>query len=312
MKMNALCAKIGRVFKTENGALRPAWRTIFGVIAYFAAFYVVLYGLAAIFGALFDAWGLTNDNLALAPNWARRIVYSHTDFCYAAAYLVSSGAGLWIARRNEKARRSLKAIWIAMGVGLAMSAGLTLIAFAMDSVRLERPLGEPHFSVQTLIAFFLIAIGKFSHEVLCRRLIYAQLRAWKASAVLVSSAVTAILIGEWTVCGAISGILVGMVACALYERGGLIASAAMQTVWTAWCALVFGFPGMNVNANPVYAVYHVSDAWLTGGNGSVLGGAWCALVAAIACIILYRTPIQNGIARLKARCVNIRGGRGTK
>ena len=296
MKMNALCAKIGHVFKNENGVLRPMWRTIFGAIAYFAAFYGVLYGLAAIFGALFDAWGLTNDNLALAPNWARRIVYSHTDFCYAAAYLVSTGAGLWIARRNEKARRSLKAIWIAMGIGLAMSAGLTLIAFAMDSVRLERPLGEPHFSVQALIAFFLIAVGKFSHEVLCRRL----------------SAVTAILIGEWTVCGAISGILVGMVACALYERGGLIASAAMQTVWTAWCALVFGFPGMNVNANPVYAVYHVSDAWLTGGNGSVLGGAWCALVAAIACIILYRASIQNGIARLKARCVNIHGGRGTK
>lgn len=312
MKMNALCAKTGHVFKNENGVLRPVWRTIFGAIAYFAAFYGVLYGLAAIFGALFDAWGLTNDNLALAPNWARRIVYSHTDFCYAAAYLVSSGAGLWIARRNEKARCSLKAIWIATGIGLAMSAGLTLIAFAMDSVRLERPLGEPHFSVQALIAFFLIAIGKFSHEVLCRRLIYAQLCARKASAVLVSSAVTAILIGEWTVCGAISGILVGMVACALYERGGLIASAAMQTVWTAWCALVFGFPGMNVNANPVYTVYHVSDAWLTGGNGSVLGGAWCAFVAAIACIMLYRVPIQNGIARLKAKGVNIRGGRGTK
>ena len=54
MKMNALCAKIGRVFKTENGALRPRRAAISGVIAYFAAFYVVLYGLAAIFGALFD------------------------------------------------------------------------------------------------------------------------------------------------------------------------------------------------------------------------------------------------------------------
>lgn len=312
MKMNALCAKIGRVFKTENGALRPAWRAIFGAIAYFAAFYGVLYGLAAIFGALFNAWGLTNDNLALAPNWARRIVYSHTDFCYAMAYLISSGAGLWIARRNEKASCSLKAIWIAAGIGLAMSAGLTLIAFALDSVRLERPLGEPHFSVQALIALFLIAIGKFSHEVLCRRLIYAQLRARKAITVLISSAATAILIGEWTVCGTISGILLGMAACALYERGGLIASTAMQTVWTAWCALLFGFPGMNVNANPVYAVYHVSDAWLTGGNGSVLGGAWCALVLAIACILLYRVPIQNGIARLKAKGMNIRGGRGTK
>ena len=317
MKTGDVRAKIRRVFRSEGGALRPGWRAALNATAYFAAFYGVLYGLAAVFGALFDAWGLTNGNLAAAPLWAQRIVYAHTDFCYAAAYLASTGIGLWITHGRTDGNSSKtkcgrwKNVLIGAGIGLGIGGGITLLAFALDSMRMEWPIGEPRLNGNALVALGVIAIGRISHEALCRRLIYAPLKAsGRALAIVISSATTAVLIGEWSVCGVLSGLLLGAVCCALYDRGGLLAGAAMQTAWTAWCTLLFGFPGMNANAVPVWRLYHVSDAWLTGGNGSALGGAWCALLLAIACAALYRREIQPGARKLKA--LHSRRGGGTK
>ena len=317
MKTGDVRAKIRRVFRSESGALRSGWCVALNATAYFAAFYGVLSGRAAIFGVLFDAWGLTNDNLAAAPLWVQRIVYAHTDFCYAAACLASTGIGLWImhGKTDENVLKTKYGRWknvlIGAGIGLAIGGGITLLAFVLDSVRMEWPISEPHFSLNALVALGVIAIGRISHEALCRRLIYAPLKAsGRALAIAVSSATTAILIGEWSVCGVLSGLLLGAVCCALYDRGGLLAGAAMQTAWTAWCTLLFGFPGMNANAVPVYRLYYVSDAWLTGGNGSALGGAWCALLLAIACAALYRRETQSGARKLKA--LHSRRGGGTK
>lgn len=310
-------AGIRRFLRNESGMLRSGWRVALYALAYFATFYGVLYGLAAVFGALFDAWGLTNDNLADAPLWAQRIVYSHTAFCYAATYLASTGMSLWITR--SKTDRSLlitnRSRWkytlIGIAIGLAMGGGLTLTACVADSMRMEWPLNEPRLRLNTLITLGVLALGKFSHEALCRRLVYAPLKkSGRTIAIALSSAATTVLIGEWSACGVLSGLLLGMICCALYDRGGLCASAAMQTVWTAWCTLLFGFPGMNASVVPVYRLYHVSDGWLTGGNASVFSGAWSALMLAAVCAVLYRGEIQAALRRLKS--ANNRRGDGTK
>lgn len=301
LKKTAKCALRGK-----DGSVRTVWRILFPAAVYALAFYGVLYGLAAAFGKLFDAWGLTNSNLSYAPKWARIIVYTHTDFCYALAYLVGAVLLMLFTRGREKPKSRAWTKGIALG--LAFGGGITAVALLFDSVRLERPLNEPQFSIQTLIAFALIVVGKFSHEALCRRLIYGMLRK-KQSAALISALVTTILIGEWTVIGVLSGFLLGLAACALYERGGLPASTAFQATWTAWATLLFGFPGMTVNATPVYALYHVSDAWLTGGNASILSGLWSLTALLIANLILYRSNIQSARKSLKAFRENIRKSR---
>ena len=298
-KLN-LKSRIRRVFWKDE-ALRPVWRVIFACLIYLGAFNGVLYGLAAIFGHLFDLWGLTNDNLTRAPIWAQTVVYLHSDFCYGMAYLISAVLGRIASRRGIQTLPRSKSVFpTAVLLGFLLSAGLTGLALLTDSVRLEKPLSEPQFYLQTLIAFFLIFAGKWSQEVLCRRLIYAQLRKKRLLAITVSALVTMILTGEWTVCGAFSGLLLGVVACSLYERGGLLACTAFQTVWTAWSTLLFAFPGMTANATPVYTLYHVSDAWLTGGNRSILSGLWCTLALFVFALFLYRKDLENIYQKMQA------------
>ena len=261
------CKKLARrVFCDSDGKMRTVWKILLAAAIYAAAFYAVLYGLGALFGLLFDAWGLTNSNLGYAPKWAQVVVCTHTDFCYALAYLISAGTLMLLTRKTEKPKSG--ALWKGMALGLVLGGGLTLAALIFDSARFEISIREPQLSIQTLIAFALIVVGKFSHEVLCRRLIYGLYRKKQVTAALISALVTTLLIGEWTVVGVLSGFLLGFVACALYERGGLLASTAFQVTWTAWTTLLFGFPGMTANATPVYALYHVSDAWLTGGHAA--------------------------------------------
>ena len=96
---------VRKIFLRAEGGLRPAWRAALGILLALAAYSAVLYGLAALFGALFDAWGLTTANLTRAPRWAQSVVRWHSDFCYALAY----GAGiavsaLWARRFSVSAQ----------------------------------------------------------------------------------------------------------------------------------------------------------------------------------------------------------------
>mgnify|MGYP000992806130 CR=1 FL=1 len=96
---------VRKIFLRAEGGLRPAWRAALGILLALAAYSAVLYGLAALFGALFDAWGLTTANLTRAPRWAQGVVRWHSDFCYALAY----GAGiavsaLWARRFSVSAQ----------------------------------------------------------------------------------------------------------------------------------------------------------------------------------------------------------------
>ena len=72
---------VRKIFLHPEGGLRPAWRAVLGILLALAAYSAVLYGLAALFGALFDAWRLTTANLTRAPRWAQSVVRWHSDFC---------------------------------------------------------------------------------------------------------------------------------------------------------------------------------------------------------------------------------------
>ena len=66
--------RLKNVFLRSDGSFRTGWKLFAGIAAYWIVFYAVFAGSAAIFGALFSGWGLTNDNLAYAPSWAQAIV----------------------------------------------------------------------------------------------------------------------------------------------------------------------------------------------------------------------------------------------
>ena len=63
---------VRKIFLRAEGGLCPAWRAALGILLTLAAYSAVLYGLASLFGALFDAWGLTTANLTLCARRERR------------------------------------------------------------------------------------------------------------------------------------------------------------------------------------------------------------------------------------------------
>lgn len=438
---------VRKIFLRTEGGLRFAWRAALGIALALAAYSVVLYGLAALFGALFDAWRLTAANLTRAPRWAQSVVRWHSDFCYALA----CGAGiavsaLWARRfsapapagkaasetidaksaesaseglrsgasakhiakdtvpsacsalksfraggassksiskssdsanpaitgirahdassgsasadipfsdasskhyakgarshacalsaekapsdssasslRAEASRpddhargflaantsRSMppvsrKPALFAALLGLLLSGGLGALALATDCMRVESPWSAPHFALSQLSALLVLALGRLLGEMLTKRLCFDALRArshrraWMASVVLA----TLLNLRSLSGLGALNALLMAMVGCALYERGGLLASAALQTIWAAGTTLLFGFPGMRASTAAVWPLYHVSDAWLTGGNAGPMSGAWFTFLLSAALLLLLRRPLTAAARKLRDR-----------
>ena len=315
---------VRKIFLRPEGGLRPAWRAALGILLTLAAYSAVLYGLAALFGALFDVWGLTTANLTRAPRWAQSVVRWHSDFCYALAYGAGIAVGVLWARRfsvsvqtgkaaSETAAAgataysrppvSRKPALFAVLLGLLLSGGLGARALATDCMRVESPWSAPHFSLSQLSALLVLALGRLLGEMLTKRLCFDALRARsRRRAWIVSVALATLLnLRGLSVLGVLNALLMAMVGCALYERGGLLASAALQTIWAAGATLLLGFPGMNASAAAVWPLYHVSDAWLTGGNAGPMSGAWFTLLLSAALLILLRQPLVSTVRKLRDR-----------
>lgn len=287
--------------------LGTGWKLVLGVAAYMAVFYGAVLGQGAVFGALFAAWGLTDANLAYAPAWARWIVYGHTDFTYGLAYALSMAAALKLGKRWSEPVKSDpgKAGFGALG-GLALGALLTAVAFIFDSMRLERPLTEPHFGAAQLSALAVLVLGGLSGEALTKRIVFDPIRrrlgrpAGYAAACMMS----VLLCGRWiNPLGLLNALLLGLVGCALYERGGLWASAALQVGWGAWTTLLFAWP--NSGAVSVYRMYTVSEAWLTGGNTGADYGFGVTIGWIIMAAVLLRKDAKRRFAvKKKERITN--------
>lgn len=263
-----------KLFKNSAGEIRSGWKLAFGVFVYAAVFFAVRFGLSALLGRLFDAWGLTYANLHLAPLWARYVVYLHADAVYVFAYLC---AGASIGRLTSKTGAGNKKQTVFyLGIGLGLWIMIAMVALVLDCMRLEYPLSEPDVSLSHFTGLIALAAGCISTEMLIRRFIfgmtkmqYGRVRAYLAAAV------AALMIGGvWnSVPAIICTVLMSTAGCAVYERAGLWGSAALNIGWSA-ASKLFVVP---VSAGvAVYRIYHVSENWLTGGSKGAMHG-WAAV-----------------------------------
>lgn len=294
--------KFQKIWVSESGELRFGWKMAAGIAAYLLAFYGVIWLANIGFGALFKAWNLTNENLRYAPKWAQKVVLEHTDLTYILAYCASADAVCLLTRGyRDPGEKRLKETGRAILMGLGLGAVLTMIAFALDSMRLERPLSEPMVQVHMFRTLAVLLVGIFSREVLTKRLVFCHVnarfgRVWSYAAV---GFLSVLLSGMWTnPVGLVNALLMGIVGCAVYERGGLLASEALAVGWSAWTTWLFAWPGAGTG---VYQMYTVSDAWLTGGNA----GANCGILATVGWItiaaLLLRKDFAAGFAGRKKR-----------
>ena len=292
--------RVQGILVDKAGKMCLGWRLMIGILAYVLAFYGVLWGCSAIFGALFEAWNLTNENLIYAPGWARQIVLWHTDATYALAYCASASAALLLAKRWNKERKSSgKEIGRATLMGVGLGALLTAIALGFDSMRLEASLGELSIFSSTFSALAVLMLGSLCGETLTKLLVFDAVRerlgrVWGYAAVAILSV---LLAGMWTnPVGLINALLLGIVGCAVYERGGLFASAALSAGWSAWTTWLFAWPGTGAS---VYRMYTVSDAWLTGGNAGANAGLGATVGWIIIATLLFREDFARGTVKRK-------------
>lgn len=291
----SLKGKLRGVFADSKGVLRTGWKVALGVAVYVASFYAVICALGALFGVLFSAWGLTVSNVAYAPAWARWIVSIHTGLTYGVAYLVSLAAGLWTARRwTRGVSLGHRAVLKGGLSGLGLAAPATALALMLDCMRLEWPLNEPALSWGLLGAGVLIFMGKASGAALTKRILFDPLRlrfgkGWGMAAACLAAL---ILSDRWTSgVGAVNALLMAWISCEFYLRGGMCASVAFEVGWAVVTAILFAGP--TTSSVSLYRLYHVSEAWMTGGNAGMDCGLACTLGCLVILAILYRKSIRG-------------------
>ena len=217
--------------------------------------------------------------------------------------------GLRVSRRWRVPRAESRR-WTGCGalIGAAIPAVLTALALALDSMRLENPLDAPAFSPWLLVSLALWIVGAFGSEVVSKCILYDAVdrRYGRRYAYLAECAfwLLAILVTDSrTIVPAYLGAaLTAILGCRLYERGGLRASAAMRAAFNVWTLCLFGLASSDGSVlAPLYALYHVSDAWFTGGNAGMTAGWGYVICATVAAGILFHSDLSRGLARLRRR-----------
>lgn len=289
-----------RIFKNGQGELRFGWRMAIGIAAGAGTLFGVRLLLGYAFGVLFKVWGLTADNLIYAPYFARQITVWHADFTYIAAYTSSILIGVWLAKRwTQPAPNDSRMIVFAAIAGAACGGALTFIALVFDSMRLEWPLGEPSFSPKLISGIVVLILGCLCNEVLGKRLVFDPLRERFGRLAAYLAAVACSVFADPTLQEMPNSILLGLIGCLVYERGGLLASAALQAGWMIWTNLVFAWP--DAGSACIYRMYEVSESWLTGGNAGAEAGIGCTVFWIIIAAILLRKELRGMMERMNRR-----------
>ena len=293
----------GRTFVDEDGGLRTVWKILVGLAACAIAYFGTTLALTALFGALFHAWGLNQNNLYLAPAWAQAVVAAHTGVVYFCAYALTALAGAWATRRwRVPMTPERNVVWRALSAGAAPALILTGCALASDSLRFAY--GWPRLTAAVWLWALVLAAGSVAEEVLLRRVVGDPLNRKRhyITAAILSAALCVVIHGA--VLQPLRGctlILMSLCGYAWYRRGGLRASVAHRIAWSAVTTLLFGFPGASGGpAAAVWPLYTVSDDWLTGGAAGPEASAAALLMWLCLTLYMYRKPISVCIARLRS------------
>ena len=285
-----------RIFAADDGLLRAPWLLLIGCAAYLLWNRGISWGLGSAFSALFDLWGVNAANLHLAPAWARVVVNHYGS----AVSLVSSAGVIAIAvllcrfglREKPGIRFSGRDLGIGSAVGAVVVAASVGLFLLVDSMRVDP---QNVFGADAVTFLPVCIAAACAEELFCRAFVIKAIvrgrcekRAACLTACIVSALILTIISGALSlgVVGAINLLLIGFVCAALHLAGHAWASVGFRFAWSLFSTAVFCFPGGNAVSAPVMSLYHVSDAWLTGGNGGLICGMWMTFVILAAAGIL--------------------------
>lgn len=274
-------------FLDRGGQLRRGFRLTIALAAVLLAAWAVPTAMTALFGRLFDVWGVTSESVTRAPGWAQLL---YGGFTYVSGF--AQGAAIWLAARlvgralgaRVEMRKGLLA-GIAVGVGVAL--GMLAILRLLDVMRFGHALTRPALSALTpmLMAFLVAqALG----AVVAVALIGEILSGWHRALAYAGSALAyALLFGRWTPIGLMSGALFGgLIWLTREKKGGVAPALGFLTAFSVLTASVFGMPPWSQGA--LYETYHVSKPWLTGGGA----GPWAGLLLPAILLLLIAALVR--------------------
>ena len=274
-------ANRGGLWKNERGQFRLVWLWLAG----FAIYALLNRGAEAVVALAMHRLNAYLNALATVgelqtPLWASAILDHYDPILSMVEGLMTIAVFLWLSKRfrlgggHHHAFRPTQALrWMLAGV-LGAVAGVA-ICLAVDSLRLERTLTEPAFSLATALLLPVCAISTMAGEVFAMDYLYesARLHISRWASILLIVAAEFVAEGGWHL-HPIGMVNVGMqvlICCLMHDRFGL---AAPLGLWFGWNYVL---QALFVQGSGVWPVYHVSEAWLTGDGHLIFGGAWATL-----------------------------------
>lgn len=312
------------IFRSPDGGLRGGWLLAVSLLCYTLVALGLRFALAAGFGRLFYVWGVDATTTFLAPKWAQMLYRWHGAIGKAitALALVALSVGLRWAWQKQDSRKeafplrgmwraapdegpppsSLRAaLWFAL-LGHALALAALLLGLIPDSLRPDWPLTAPRFTLAlvALCAFTLLSI--LAEELFTKRVLYDGVKArWGVGwAVGIACAAVFLVGGGWAanVVGVVNGLLMALLACAVYASCGIWAAVGLRFGWSVATVFLLGFGGGEAS---VYRFYGVSEALLTGGDAGPACGLWTTILLTASLLWLKRERAKDVIKRIRRK-----------
>lgn len=299
------------VFATSDGP-RAGWILICAVVLYRLVGYGLRLGLNADFAHLFSAWRVSQANIHLAPHWAQLIWSWHGSIitvtvCAVSVCLSLVMRGWWMKKRRIATGIRPGLAWGGLGAGIAVASSALFVLF--DSMRFEWPITEPDFSVSIVMMLPVTLFTAFSEELFTKGVVFdlAADRMKRIWAYVISAGAFFLFNGGYagTLVCSVNVLLMGVVCCMLYARRGLWAAVLFRGMWSYVAVFILGF-GVSGTTQSVYAMYSVSEAWLTGGDGGMIYGVWMTVLLLGIGAWMHRRAIAEFIHKIRKCAVRNR------
>ena len=270
-----------------------------GIAACIASYFVSLllrYALGMGFASMFEAWGITTDNIYLAPAWAVSVLRYHgqvINLMQAAIIVVASMASKrWLLQKPhvQWGTGALRGAFIGAAVGVIVLGGLLLL----DGVRMGWRVSQVRLSGGVFIGIGAYALMAIAYECLFRDLIFSSLDqvhplwAMGISAALFSFADTSVLFGV----GQMNALLLGIVLGFIYRKTGSIATGSM--LWFSLNAIRYPIMGSfgsvdGMVSGTMFELYPAQLNWLSGGQwGPQAGLMMTAVLLAVIGLFIWQ------------------------
>ena len=289
----------GGLLRNRTGAVRLLWLWLAGFAVYFIWNWGAEFVFAQTLGRLHShAMNLNYNDAVQAPLWASMVLRGYEPLL-AVVQSVGTIIIFFSLKRllhnhgdHEGFDLHCLARWTLLGLVAALAGtGLCLLT---DSLQLEFPLSEPRLSLSLLEALPVCLLATMAGEVFMMDYLYesarAHLRLVPSVALLVAVEFVAEAGWHLSWIGRINVLLQILLCCALHDRYGLAAATGLWFGWSFAASALFA-----QGTGSVWTVYHVSEAWLTGGSHGLFNGA--CMTALLVGVLVWLRPWKRWIKK---------------